>query len=164
MIAANLSALVLVLLIIGFILVTIEMILPGFGAPGISGGICLLAAVIIGSNTIVEAVIMTMIILAVIGVLLAIIFVVFANKKVISPFVLKDEQKRSDGYISSSDLEYLLGKEGRAITDLRPAGSADFDGVKFDVVTDGEYISKGTNVKIIKVEGVKLLVSRIKHK
>lgn len=162
MIAANLSLMVILLLIIGFILVTIEMILPGFGAPGITGGICLIAAVIIASDSIIEAVAMTMIILAVIGVLLAIVFVVFANKKIMSPFVLKDEQKKSDGYISSSDLEYLLGKEGKAITDLRPAGAADFDGVKFDVITDGEYIEKGTYVKIIKVEGVKLLVIRIK--
>ncbi|MNO81856.1 hypothetical protein D3C76_731130 [compost metagenome] len=78
------------------------------------------------------------------------------------PLILSDEQKKEHGYISSSDLDYLLGKRGVAITDLRPSGSVDIDGVKFDVISDGEYISIGTKVEIFKVSGVKLLVKKVK--
>jgi membrane-bound ClpP family serine protease len=56
----------------------------------------------------------------------------------------------------------LLKKRGIAITDLRPSGSVDIDGVKFDVISDGEYISAGSKIEIFKVSGVKLLVKKIK--
>lgn len=56
----------------------------------------------------------------------------------------------------------MLGKTGVAVTDLRPTGSVDIDGVKFDVISEGEYIRKGTNVEIFKVSGVKLLVKKSK--
>ena len=161
MIATSISGFVIILLIIGFVLATVEMILPGFGAPGITATICFALAVIFGSSNIVGAIVMSMIILSILGVLLAIILTLFAKKKIVSPFILKEEQKKVNGYISSSDLEYLLGKKGIAKTDLRPSGSADFEGVKFDVVADGEYIQKGTKIKIFKVEGSKLIVKQI---
>ena len=44
------------------------------------------------------------------------------------------------------------------MTTLRPTGSADFDGVKLDVVSDGEYIEPGCPVEITKVEGRRILV------
>ena len=53
---------------------------------------------------------------------------------------------------------YLLGKKGVAETDLRPTGVGNFEGVNFDVISEGKYISKGTNLEIIKVNGSKLIV------
>lgn len=161
MVTTGMSGLVVILLIIGFILATVEMIMPGFGAPGITAAICFALAVIMGSQSVFGAIVMSMIILSILGILLAIVLTLFAKKKVVSPFILKEEQKKSNGYISSSDLEYLLGKEGISKTDLRPCGSADFEGVKFDVVADGEYIKQGTKIKIFKVEGSKLIVKQI---
>ena len=43
-------------------------------------------------------------------------------------------------------------------TVLRPAGMADFDGVKLNVVSDGEYIPAGTRVVVARVEGNRILV------
>ncbi|GIM29002.1 membrane protein [Clostridium polyendosporum] len=156
------SILTVILLIVGFALVIIEMIVPGFGLPGIIGAICLIAAVFITSTSFLEALIMILSILAVLGIMLAVVLRSFTKGKLFNPLILTEEQRKEKGYISYSNLEYLLGKSGVAITDLRPSGSADFDGVKFDVVADGEYISKGTAVRIFKVQGSKLCVKRIK--
>ena len=90
--------------------------------------------------------------------MLAVILWLLSKGKLRSPIILKEEQKKDQGFISNSDLTYLLGKKGTAITDLRPSGAGDFDGVRFDVVTEGGYIERGTEIEIIKVKGSRLVV------
>ncbi len=148
----------ILLLIAGFILAGIEMVLPGFSVPGISAIICLVSAVFLIADSIMEGVVITVGILALLGILLALILWLLSRGKLKSPIILEEEQRRSDGYLSSSDLNYLLGKEGVAGTDLRPAGVGRIDGVNLDVISDGKYISRGAKIKIIKVEGSKLIV------
>jgi membrane-bound ClpP family serine protease len=55
-------------------------------------------------------------------------------------------------------LEYLVGKEGIATTDLRPAGKGCFEGIEFDILSGGSYIKKGQNIAINKVKDNKLVV------
>lgn len=47
----------------------------------------------------------------------------------------------------------LIGKTGEAVTILRPAGMAIIDGQRVDVVTQGDYIEKGTRIRVIEVQG-----------
>lgn len=148
----------ILLLIAGFILVGIEMVLPGFSAPGISGIICLVTGVFLLADSVMEGVVITIAVLALLGILMAVILWMLSRGKLKSPIILEEEQKKTEGYLSSNDLQYLLGKKGVAVTDLRPAGAGSFDDVKFDVVSDGNYISAGTPIEIIKVEGSKLVV------
>ena len=54
----------------------------------------------------------------------------------------------------------LLGKDGKTLTDLKPSGSAMIDGERVDVVSDGEFISKESNVVVSKHEGLRVLVER----
>ena len=42
----------IILLVLGLILVFIEMLLPGFGAPGISGGICLIIGTMLAAKSV----------------------------------------------------------------------------------------------------------------
>jgi len=150
------------LLIIGFGLILLEMHIPGFGVPGIVGAICLILAVVLTAQNFAQALVMALAILAVLGAMLGVVLTYFTKGKFFKPLILSDEQKKEHGYISSSDLDYLLGKKGVTVTDLRPTGSVDIDGVKFDVISEGEYISSGTKVEIFKVSGVKLLVKKLK--
>jgi membrane-bound serine protease (ClpP class) len=55
----------------------------------------------------------------------------------------------------------LLGKEGLAHTTLRPAGTALIDGVRVDVVTRGELIDARTRIKVIAVEGNRVVVTAL---
>ncbi|CUU46791.1 NfeD family protein [Clostridium beijerinckii] len=158
----DITVLTVLLLIIGFGLVLLEMHIPGFGLPGIAGAICLILAVALTAENFAQALVMALGILAILGIMLGVVLTFFTKGKLFKPLILPDEQKKEHGYISSSDLDYLLGKTGVAVTDLRPTGSVDIDGVKFDVISEGEYIRKGTNVEIFKVSGVKLLVKKSK--
>ena len=57
--------------------------------------------------------------------------------------------------------EQLLDKEGVAITDLRPSGIIEIDGTRIDALSEGNYIDRGAQVKIYKVEGSKIFVRRL---
>lgn len=149
------------LIVIGFILIGIEMIIPGFGAPGISGIICMIVGLFLTADTIEEGIIILLIVLALLAIMLVIILRLLAKGKLKSPIILKDEISTESGFISSSDLKYLLGKKGMAATDLRPAGRGNFDGVEFNVISEGKYINKDTPIEICKVEGSKLIVKEI---
>lgn len=153
-----LTILVIVLFIAGFVLLGIEMVVPGFSVPGVSGIICLVAGIFIAADSMQEGVIITLAVLALLGMMFAVILWLLSKGKLKSPLILKEEQKTEQGYLSSQDLEYLLGKEGIAATDLRPSGMGDFDGITLDVVTGGTYILKGTPIIIEKVKGSRLIV------
>ena len=72
---------------------------------------------------------------------------------------LSKELKNDDGFVSSKEgLDELIGKEGISYTYLRPAGTVVIDGKKIDVVTEGGMIEKDKPVKIIKVEGSRIVV------
>ena len=55
----------------------------------------------------------------------------------------------------------LIGKKLQAYTDLRPAGVAVLGNEKLDVVTDGDFIEKGNEIEIIRVEGMRIVVKKI---
>lgn len=148
----------ILLLAAGFILVGIELILPGFSVPGVSGIICLVVGVFVLADSVMEAAFITIAVLALLAILLAVILWMFSKGKLKTPIILKDEQTKTEGYLSSSDLQYLLGKQGTAATDLRPTGVGKFEDVSFDVISEGNYISRGAGIEIIKVEGSKLVV------
>ncbi|MDO4323044.1 MAG: NfeD family protein [Lachnospiraceae bacterium] len=148
----------ILLLVAGFILVGIEMVLPGFSVPGVSGIICLIAGVFALADSAMEAAVITIAVLALLGILMAVVLSLLSRGKLKTPIILEEEQNRAQGYLSSSDLKYLLGKQGIAETDLRPAGIGKFDDINFDVMSEGSYISRGTEIEIIKVEGSKLVV------
>ena len=62
----------------------------------------------------------------------------------------------------SYDPEYekLLGQSGEAQTILRPSGKVMINGKKYDVVTQGEILEAGTPVKVIEVEGNRIVVEQ----
>jgi len=56
----------------------------------------------------------------------------------------------------------LVGQEGAAKTSLRPAGMALIAGKRVDVVTEGAMIEGGARVKVVAVEGNRVVVRRVK--
>jgi membrane-bound serine protease (ClpP class) len=61
-----------------------------------------------------------------------------------------------------AEKKLLIGKEGTAMTPLRPAGSAMIDGKKVDVLTEGEFILPGTSIIVIGTPANKVLVKTLK--
>jgi len=54
----------------------------------------------------------------------------------------------------------LVGKRGKALSTLRPAGRAEIDGEPLDVVTDGDFIAEGEPVEVAAVHGNRVIVRR----
>ena len=68
----------------------------------------------------------------------------------------------AEGHASApeSDARWL-GKRGRASSPLRPAGIAEIDGQRVDVVSDGELIEVGQFIEVVRVDGNRIVVRRI---
>lgn len=70
-------------------------------------------------------------------------------------------ESSANGFTSSvHDYSALVGSIAKVATTLRPAGSIEVDGVRYDAVTDGDFIEEGTAVKVFSVEGSKISVRR----
>lgn len=148
-------------LAVGLVLMLIEMFTPGFGISGLAGLIALLAAIVLSGNTFAERLWMTVIILAMLGLML-LIFMHSATKGKLSrsQIILNDSIDAEARYISPDDLEYYVGREGRAMTILRPSGIADFDGVRLDVITEGDFIPAGSHIRVNRIDRLNLVVEQ----
>ena len=67
---------------------------------------------------------------------------------------LGQETSAEIGYTSADPRSDLVGVEGVAITDLRPAGTGQFGEERIDVVTESEWIEHGSRIRIVASEGV----------
>jgi membrane-bound serine protease (ClpP class) len=71
---------------------------------------------------------------------------------------LGERTSRETGFISQARRADLLGAEGVAITDLRPAGTGQFGEERVDVVSEAEWIEQGSPIKIVASEGYRHVV------
>jgi len=146
--------------IVGFLLIIFEMFTPGFGVPGISGIIFLALGVMFTARNLTEALIMTFLVIIIVGVLIFIFFRLAKKGKLNNKIILVDKMNKESGFVGRDENPDLLGKEGITVTMLRPAGTIEINGEKVDVVTEGEFIPKGVMVKVIKVEGLRIVVKK----
>lgn len=78
-----------------------------------------------------------------------------------SPVTLRTELSSQEGVTSQAPgLERYLGQEGRALTDLRPAGMARIEDKRVDVVTRGEYIERDSKLVVLAVTANQIVVGR----
>ncbi|MBR4904130.1 MAG: hypothetical protein IKZ53_05625 [Selenomonadaceae bacterium] len=83
------------------------------------------------------------------------------NAGMLDELVLDERQQNSDGYTSVTDKSKFLGAIGVCATDLRPAGTIMIEGQPVDVVTEGSFVKQGNIVKVINVDGSRVLVRQI---
>ena len=75
--------------------------------------------------------------------------------------VLFERSTEENGYVSAAPQDYLLGKQGIVLTDLRPAGTAVIEGRNVDVVSEGAFLNKGEKIEVISVNGSRVVVKKI---
>ncbi|MCE5190035.1 MAG: hypothetical protein LLF75_12765 [Eubacteriales bacterium] len=153
----------LICLIVGFVLLVIEMFLPGIGLAGVSGVLALIAVVVMQLGWGNPRVALYVIAIALLIIILGLIWIIrsFQKGRLSKSFLVLHEQ--SDGTsvpeVATAKSE-LVGKSGIAVTILRPAGIAEIDGKRIDVTTAGEFIPKGSRVTVVQAQGMHILVNK----
>ena len=150
-------ALIAILIAVGLILLFLETILPGLIAGFL--GLCALFAAIVYSYIEFDiktgnTTLLIVLALLVVGTLLWVKF--FPESAVARMFV----SRRQIGTVGAEKPE-LLDQSGVALTPLRPAGTAVINDKRVDVVTEGGFIDKGTPVRVVAIEGLRVVVRAV---
>lgn len=156
MIATHIPA--LVMMIIGYALLVVEMYVPGFGLPGISGIVLMTIGIIAMEPTPLQVLLLVLISVLLLGLAFSIAMRSISKGRISrSNLVLKDVINDSRES-AEADMNYFVGKTGQTHTALRPAGIAEFDGVKLNVVSDGDFVGANRPVRVERVEGNRIVV------
>ncbi|MBL7016950.1 MAG: nodulation protein NfeD [Kiritimatiellales bacterium] len=164
-----------VIFIIGFTLLFTEVfITPGFGVLGISGIVLILVSLLnamswqvpgeilpafSGGGATIQRAIGNLTLGMAGTVILAVAAGRFLPKsRAVRPLVLSQSTDRASGFTAAHDHSELLGKEGTAEMNLHPAGRALFDGQRVNVITHGEFIEKGSAIKVVEAHGSRIVV------
>jgi membrane-bound serine protease (ClpP class) len=152
------DGLVIALAVLGLVCIMLELhVLPGHGVPGAVGLMALLAAVVLAFGVPFFVVAVQSLAVAVV---VAVALVVLA-KRVVPDKVFVRRLTMSDGDehgFAAPDRRELIGKQGFAVSFLRPAGVAAIDGQRVDVLTEGDFVPAGTAVIVTRVEGARIFV------
>ena len=151
----------LIAMAVGYVLLVVEMCIPGFGVPGTLGTVLAVLGLIVLRPTALQALVIVVIYVALLCVALGICLRSAAKGRISRSRLVLNEVSAPSGALEDSDLNYFVGKTGTAHTPLRPAGIAELDGVRLSVVSDGDFIKAGTPVRVDRVEGRRIVVTRI---
>lgn len=145
------------LFMLGMVLLSIELLVPGFGVPGILGLISLFSSIII--TFIVYPFYGIFMLIAVIAVAIALFLIIkkiLYQKQAYNQLILKDSVSMEKSEFE--DLNCFLGKEGITLSPLKPCGMADFKGTRIEVYSTGKYIDSDVKVKVVEISKNKILV------
>lgn len=152
----------IVLVVVGMILIVVEMIIPGFGAAGVSGSVAIIAGLIIGSNSLTGAMFSLLIIVLLLAIIAAVIFrSALKGRLSRSPVVLNTAIEAGSTSLSGEEAKSLVGRKGKTVTALRPSGIAMIDGKRVDVCSEAEFIDKDAPIEVVSIDGMKVLVKRV---
>lgn len=149
--------------LLGLVLLAIEIfVIPGFGITGILGIVGIAAGIFMsfGISNISQATFVVFISL-IADIILIIILARFIFKSGIFQNKIALDTDTA-GYHSSVSYDDLLGLEGITDTFFRPSGNIIINDKKYDAITEGEFINKGAKIKVILVEGNKIVIKEIK--
>jgi len=159
----------LLLVSLGVLLIALEVfVLPGTTLAGVAGVVAVVAGL---GMTLVGAGATAAVIIGALGrVAVALLLAMagtFALLRVLPrlPFgrrlVLATGMRADLGYVSTpeSDRRWLK-RIGKSVSPLRPAGIAEIDGTRVDVVSDGGFIEAGAAIEVTRVDGNRIVVRR----
>ena len=144
----------------GVVLVALELfVIPGFGVAGVLGFAALAWGIarIFQGNTLTMLGYTTLIGAALLGLALWLL----PNSRLLRPLTLSarlSSATREEQLFAPQTPHELLGQTGAALTDLRPAGTMQIGKLRVDVVTEGGYIARGSEVEVVRVEGNRVTV------
>ena len=166
----------IIIFFVGIGLIAVEIfIIPGFGVTGIVGIVMMAVGLILSFQdftlpvTPYDSQVLNKSLLTVITSFLASSFLIILLLKfmpgipIFNRLILNTSETAAYGFNDKIKCSYtqLVGRKGVALTSLRPAGHIEVDEHLYDVVTLGSYVEKGQIVKIINVEGNRIVVEPV---
>jgi membrane-bound serine protease (ClpP class) len=167
-----------ILFVAGVAFLLVELfVLPGFGVAGLTGILLILGSLILASQTFViphtpeqwHQLNRTLLVILVSGVVVAVAAYLlsrhFGSLPLLSRLVLAPPQsdggKAEASPVGGDRGAVQVGSCGVALSTLRPAGKARFGNQYVDVVTEGDFITKGSRVKVLEIRGNRVVVSEV---
>jgi membrane-bound serine protease (ClpP class) len=153
----------------GLVFLLLEaLFIPGFGVVGALGIVAVLGGLAL--SMVGAGVTTATMLLAAARVVLSLLAALIASLVLLRllphlPFgrrlILATGLSAAEGYASAPSSDgHWLGRRGRASSTLRPAGIAEIDGERVDVVSDGELIDAGEPIEVTRVDGNRIVVRR----
>jgi membrane-bound serine protease (ClpP class) len=153
------NGLVIALGVAGIVGILFELhVFPGHGVAGGLGAIALVAAIVLafGSAFIFIAIQALSIAIVLTAICFTLATRVYPENAFVARFAFGGVQGAD--YVASAAHRELLGRVGIAASYLRPAGVATIDGQRIDVLTEGEFVTAGTEIRVTRVEGARIFV------
>ncbi len=156
---------------VGLLLVEV-FVTPGFGVFGVGGIVLVLGALLVAlvpnvgfnfpsdgeiaraTTTLAAALVLLMLLTVSLGRLLP-------RSERLNRLVLVPELSAASGYTSADTAADLVGQTGLALTGLRPSGTAEIDGRRVDVVSEGPFVSPGAAVEVVRSRGSVVVVREV---
>ena len=154
----------------GLALILLEvLVIPGFGIAGLGGiglmiyGLYLLLLPDIPVSEEILGQAMDGFLIGLIGAVIGVVLLakLMIKTKFWEQLTAPDTQKKEDGYSNTFGWESLQGETGNADTDLHPSGWVRVKDQRIFVVSEGEFIAEGKEIKILSVDGNRILVREL---
>ncbi len=160
----------ILLVVAGVVLLALEIfVIPGFTVAGIAGIVALVAGLglsLVGagatSSTIIVALgrVAISLVTALAGAFL--LLRLLPNTPFGRKLILASEMDADLGYVSTPDRDrQWLGRTGTALSPMRPAGIAEIEGARVDVVSEGGFIEAGACIEVTRVDSNRIVVRRV---
>ncbi|MEC7736747.1 MAG: NfeD family protein [Candidatus Neomarinimicrobiota bacterium] len=154
----------------GLALILLEvLVIPGFGIAGLGGiglmiyglYLLLLPDIPVGEEVLGQA--MDGFLIGLVGAVIGVVLLakLMIKTKFWEQLTAPDTQKKEDGYSNTLGWESLQGETGIADTDLHPSGWVRVKDQRIFVVSEGEFIEEGKEIKILSVDGNRVLVREL---
>ena len=155
---------VLIIFVVGLILLLLEIfVIPGFGITGITGIACLVFSIIQLYGGFIEAIHAIGYLLVYTTIAVALIYKLAPKLGLFDRFILKKEMTAESGYVAVEQNTFsdLIGLQGVTLSICRPSGKAKIGTERYDVVSEGDFIEKGEQIMVKKVDGNKIVIKKL---
>ena len=153
----------IILLTGGIFLLIVELYVPGTGIFGLAGVVAILGSIFLTLGANMQA-FSTMLISMALAIGIFFILVRYLpESRLWNKLVLKDAATSQRGFVSTQDFSQYLGQTGFTVTKLRPAGMMEINGIRLDVVSEGQFIEADIPVIVTEINGSRIVVKPVKN-
>ncbi|MDD2430432.1 MAG: NfeD family protein [Firmicutes bacterium] len=154
-----------VLFIAGLIFLILEIfVIPGFGIVGILGIAGIFTSIVLSFENFAQAIWVLVAAIALTALAIKLLWKRLKKAPIMKKIILEASLDDQKGYSASSNkLKELEGKDGITVTVMRPSGMVEIESRRYSAQTDGEFLEKGIRVRVVEVQGNRIVVESIKE-